>query len=184
MKKIAMLIATGYEEVEMLAVVDVLRRVGMTCDIVSTTGEKYVTSSHRVTVQADLLFEETDFDSYDALVIPGGIPGTPNLAAHAGTTKQLRRAYEAGKLVAAICAGPTVFSKIGILQGVHATCYPGQVGDLTGAIYEEKPVVVEGNIITSRGMGTAIEFGLAIIEYLTDRATADALAKKIIYTRL
>lgn len=184
MKKIAMLIASGYEEVEMLAVVDVLRRAGMVCDIVSTTTEKLVTSSHHVTVQADLLFEEADFDSYDALVIPGGLPGTTNLAAHAGTTEQLRKAYDAGKLVAAICAAPTVFGGIGILQGVHATCYPGHEGDLTGALYEVKPVVAEGNIITSRGMGTAIEFGLTIVEYFTDKETADALAKKIIYTRL
>lgn len=180
-KKVGMMVANGYEEVEMLTVVDLLRRAGMTCDIISVTGEKELTSSHKVTVIADLLFEEADFDSYDALVIPGGMPGTTNLGAHAGVCAQLKNAHAKGRLIAAICAAPTVFGKLGLLEGKKAICYPGMEDGLTGADVTYEPVVSDGNIITSRGMGTAIDFGLAILAYYEGEETAAALAEKIVY---
>jgi 4-methyl-5(b-hydroxyethyl)-thiazole monophosphate biosynthesis len=180
-KKLAILVADGHEEVEMLTVVDLLRRAGLTMDIISVTGKDLLTSSHKVHIVADLLFEQADFDSYDGLVIPGGMPGTINLGEHAGVCEQLKSAYDKGKLVAAICAAPTVFGKLGILQGKRAICYPGMEDGLTGAIVTMQPVVRDGNIITSRGMGTAIDFGLAILEYFEGKETADALAKKIVY---
>lgn len=127
-KKIGMMVANGYEEVEMLTVVDLLRRAGMTCDIISVSGEKELTSSHKVTVIADLLYEEADFDSYDALAIPGGMPGTTNLGAHAGVCEQLKKAYADGRMIAAICAAPTVFGKLGLLEGKKAICYPRHGG--------------------------------------------------------
>ena len=180
-KKVGMMVANGYEEVEMLTVVDLLRRAGMTCDIISVTGEKQLTSSHKVTVLADLLYEEADFDSYDALAIPGGMPGTTNLGAHAGVCEQLKKAHAAGKLIAAICAAPTVFGKLGLLEGKKAICYPGMEDGLTGAIVTYEPAVRDGNIITSRGMGTAIDFGLAIIAYYEGEEAAASLAKKIVF---
>lgn len=180
-KKIGMMVADGYEEVEMLTVVDLLRRAGLTCDIISVTGKKELTSSHRVTVIADLLFGEADFDSYDALAIPGGMPGTINLGAHAGVCAQLQRACADGRLVAAICAAPTVLAKLGLLEGKRAICFPGMEDQLTGAVVTCEPAVRDGNIITSRGMGTAIDFGLAILSYFEGAEAADALAKKIVY---
>ena len=180
-KKIGMMVANGYEEVEMLTVVDLLRRAGMTCDIISVSGEKELTSSHKVTVIADLLYEEADFDSYDALAIPGGMPGTTNLGAHAGVCEQLKKAYADGRMIAAICAAPTVFGKLGLLEGKKATCYPGMEDQLTGAEVTYEPAVRDGNIITSRGMGTAIDFGLAIIAYYEGEEAAAALAEKIVY---
>ncbi len=176
-----MMVANGYEEVEMLTVVDLLRRAGMTCDIISVSGEKELTSSHKVTVIADLLYEEADFDSYDALAIPGGMPGTTNLGAHAGVCEQLKKAYADGRMIAAICAAPTVFGKLGLLEGKKAICYPGMEDQLTGAEVTYEPAVRDGNIITSRGMGTAIDFGLAIIAYYEGEEAAAALAEKIVY---
>lgn len=180
-KKIGIMVANGYEEVEMLTVVDLLRRAGMTCDIISVSGEKELTSSHKVTVIADLLYEEADFDSYDALAIPGGMPGTTNLGAHAGVCEQLKKAYADGRMIAAICAAPTVFGKLGLLEGKKAICYPGMEDQLTGAEVTYEPAVRDGNIITSRGMGTAIDFGLAIIAYYEGEEAAAALAEKIVY---
>lgn len=180
-KKIGMMVAEGYEEVEMLTVVDLLRRAGMTCEIISATGKKELTSSHNVTVLADLLFEDADFDSYDALVIPGGMPGTNNLAAHEGVCGQLKRANAAGKLIGAICAAPTVFGRLGLLEGKRAICYPGMEDQLTGAKVTVAPAVQDGNIITSRGMGTAIDFGLAIVAYFDGAQAAKALSEKIVY---
>lgn len=180
-KKVGMMVADGYEEVEMLTVVDLLRRAGLTCDIISVTGEKKLTSSHKVTVTANLLYEDADFDSYDALVIPGGMPGTINLGEHAGVCEQLKKACAGGKLIAAICAAPTVFGKLGLLKGRKAICYPGMEDQLTGADVTYESAVRDGNIITSRGMGTAIDFGLAILTYFEGEQAATALAKTIVY---
>lgn len=182
-KRIGMMVANGYEEIEMLTVVDLVRRAGMICDIISVTGEKELTSSHQVRVLADLLYEDANFDGYDALVIPGGMPGTINLGEHAGVCEQLKKAYAKGKLIAAICAAPTVFGKLGLLEGKKAICFPGMEHQLTGAAVTFEPVVCDGNIITSRGMGTAIDFGLAILAYLEDETAASELAKKIVYAR-
>lgn len=180
-RKVGMMVANGYEEVEMLTVVDLLRRAGMTCDIISVTGEKELTSSHKVTVIADLLYEEADFGSYDALAIPGGMPGTINLGAHAGVCEQLKKACAEGKLIAAICAAPTVFGKLGLLNGRRAICYPGMEDQLTGADVICEPAVRDGNIITSRGMGTAIDFGLAILAYFEGEDAAASLAETVVY---
>ena len=181
MKKLGMFIATGYEEVEMLAVIDLARRAGIECDIISVTGEAVVESSHKVRLVADQLFEEVDPGTYDALVIPGGIPGTPNLGAHEGVCKALRQAAEDGRLVAAICAAPTVLGKLGLLEGKPATCYPGMEDKLLGANWQEQPVVVDGNFVTSRGVGTAIAFALTLVTILKDEETAKSLANSIVY---
>lgn len=180
-KKIGIMVADGYEEIEMLTVVDLLRREGLTCDIISATGKRELTSSHKVTVLADVMFSDADFDSYDGLVIPGGLPGTTNLGNHEGVCGQLKKAHADGKLIAAICAAPTVFGSLGLLEGKRAICYPGMEDGLTGANVTVEPVVVDGNIITSRGMGTAIDFALAILAYFEGKETAAALAEKIVY---
>ena len=180
MSRVNVFFATGYEEVEALTVVDLLRRAGIETDMVSVTGEKQVTSSHGVTVMMDKLFEELDGEA-DMLVLPGGIPGTPNLKGHAGLCELLKRYNEDGKYIAAICAAPTVFGDLGLLEGKNAVCYPGMEAELTGAKTSEEAVVVDGNIITSRGLGTAIDFGLKLVEILTDEVTSGKLASKIVY---
>lgn len=181
MSRVNVFFATGYEEVEALTVVDLLRRAGIETDMVSVTGDKCVVSSHGVAVQMDKLFEDID-DSAEMLVLPGGVPGTPNLKAHKGLEAMIRRYYDDGKYLAAICAAPTVYGEMGLLKGRSATCYPGMEGQLTGANVLEDKVVIDGHIITSRGLGTAVHFGIALVGILAGAGTAEDLASKIVYT--
>lgn len=183
MAKVTMFFATGFEEVEALAVVDLLRRAKITTTMVSVTGDRLVTGSHGISIVADALFEDID-DSADMLILPGGGRGTANLAAHAGLSKMIKRFDATGKYLAAICAAPTVYGKMGLLEGRMATCYPGLEGDLLGATALEDGVVIDGRYITSRGLGTAIPFGLALVSILTDYETAEALAREIVYESL
>ena len=152
MSKIGIFMADGCEEIEGLTVVDVVRRAKMEIVMLSITGKKEVTSSHGVTFLADALAEETGYEDLDGIVLPGGMPGTMHFNA------VIRKFAEEGKLVAAICAAPSVLGAAGLLEGKHATCHPGFEEKLTGATTSADEVVVDGNIITSRGMGTAIPF--------------------------
>ena len=174
-------LAPGYEEVEMLTVVDMVRRAGLVIDMVSITDTLEVTSSHNVTIKADKLFKEADFDSAKMIILPGGIPGTPNLLAYKPLTDKILEFKENGKLLSAVCAAPTVYGQLGILKGHKATCYPGQEVNLNCAEYLTEPVVNDGQFTTSRGMGTCIEFAGAIITRLKDKETADDVKAKIIY---
>ena len=182
MKRAAIFFAAGYEEIEALTVVDLLRRAGIEAVCVATDNEKYVTGAHKISVEMDAGIDEIDFDSFDILVCPGGMPGTRNLEACEKLTSQLRSFYENGKLIAAICAAPSIFGHMGLLEGRKACIFPGMEAELKGAeVMYDKAVKAE-NIITSRGMGTAIAFGLEIIAALLDRETADRLGEKIVYT--
>ena len=181
MKATAMVFAPGYEEVEALTVVDLLRRAGIRCDIISLNGEREVESSHGVALRADKLFDETDWSAYDGLLLPGGQPGTTNLGNDERVLSQLRAFRDAGRLTAAICAAPTVLAKAGILHGKRAVCYPGLEDRLEGAEALEDPVAVDGTVITSRGVGTAIPFALAIVAYYLGQARAEELARAIVY---
>ncbi len=180
MSKVNIFFATGYEEVEALTVVDLLRRAGIETDMISVMGDLNVTSSHNVTVKMDRLFEQAD-ENADMLVLPGGMPGTTNLAQHKGLADMINRFNEAGKYIAAICAAPTVYGKMGLLEGKNATCFPGMESDLRGANKLTDKVVIDGNVITSRGLGTAIDFGLALVALLKGIGTAEELASKIVY---
>ena len=183
MNKIAIMIANGCEEIEALTVVDLLRRAGIGIDIVSITDKKNVQGSHGICFAADLA--EADFDpgAYDGIVLPGGMPGTKHLGESEQVTKTVKQFAEEGKLVAAICAAPTVLGKCGVLRGKKAVCFPSMEEGLTGAevLYEE--VVRDGNVITSRGMGTAIPFALAIIEYCQGKEAAENMADRIVFRR-
>ena len=181
MKKTAILFAPGYEEVEALTAVDLLRRADITCDIISLDGGSAVKGSHGITVGADRAFDGTDFSDYDGVILPGGLVGTQNLASDGRVLTLLREFADAGKLTAAICAAPTVLGKAGILQGKRAVCYPGMEDRLTGAVTGNGPVVVDGTVITSRGLGTAIPFALALVEYLGTAEQAEELAGAIVY---
>ena len=181
MGKVLIFLADGHEEIEALTVVDLLRRAGIEIETVSITGKREVTSSHKVTIIADKLLDEVDFDKADMLVLPGGMPGTLNLEACEPLMKQVRAFNEKGKYIAAICAAPTVFGRAGLLKGKKACCYPDMEGDLKGAKVSYDHVCVDGNVITSRGMGTAIEFGLAIIEKFQGKDAADSMATKVVF---
>lgn len=179
---IALFLAEGNEEIEALTVVDLCRRAGLDIQTVSVTGQKQVRSSHGILVEADMLLEDVDFSQVDMLVLPGGMPGTLNLEACVPLMEQVKAFHQAGKYISAICAAPTVFGRAGILEGREACCYPEMEGDLLGAKVSYAPVVEDGHILTSRGMGTAIPFGLAIVARFKGQDYADELAKKIVFS--
>lgn len=181
MTKALIFLAPGYEEVEMLTVVDMLRRAKIETNMVSITDSLSVTSSHNVTIQADILFDKADFDNAQILILPGGMPGTTNLRACEPLCAKLKEFDRLGKKLAAVCAAPTVLASLGLLEGKKATCYPTFADQLETGEYVKQPVVTDGNVITSRGMGTCIDFAGAIIEALADAATAEDVKKAIIY---
>lgn len=180
-KKSLIFLADGFEEVEALTVVDLLRRAGIEIDMVSITGKQQVTGAHGIAVQADVLFEQADFVNADALVLPGGMPGTRNLEAFAPLIEALKQADQAGKLLCAICAAPLVFGVNHLLEGKKASCYPGYEKDLLGANVSYDAVSKDGNVITSRGMGTAIAFAGEIIATLLDEKTTQNIKETVIY---
>ena len=159
-------LATGCEEMEAVGTIDILRRGGIETVTVSVTGEKTVTGVHNIPIIADELFENVDCMAYDALVLPGGGPGSEMLNRHEDLRKALVSHYKNGKLIAAICASPRVFGSLGLLNGKKATCYPGIEPELTGSTIVNEPTVTDGNIITGRGPGLVFDFGLAIVKYL------------------
>lgn len=181
MKKLGVFMADGCEEIEALTVVDLARRAGIEIAMISVTGEKLVKGAHGINFQTDIPADYMDFDMLDGIVLPGGMPGTLNLGASEYVQKTIAEFASAGKLVAAICAAPSVLGEAGLLKGKKATSYPGFEEKLLDAEVCTDAVVVDGNVITSRGMGTAIDFALAIIEYLVDKKTAEELGRSIIY---
>lgn len=181
MKKIAVFLANGLEEIEGLTVVDILRRAGVEVITVSISGEKQITGAHNIIIFADKIFEEVEFDGLDGVVLPGGMPGTTNLMEHSGVNEVMKRFAAEKKLVAAICAAPSVLGQAGLLNGKRATCYPGFEEQLIGAEVCTEAVVEDGNIITSRGMGTAIPFALALTAYLLGQDVADTIKESIMY---
>ena len=181
MSKIAIFFAKGYEEIEALAVVDVCRRLGLTIDMVSVTEDKAVEGSHGIVVNMDKTFSQVDFGSYDMLLLPGGGEGTKNLEAHEALMAQIDSFYAAGKYIGAICAAPSIFGHKGILKGRRACSYPSFESHLEGATVTAGPVEIDGNVVTSRGMGTAIDFGLAVAGLFVGQEKVSELARGIVY---
>ena len=181
MSKVYVFLADGFEEIEGLTVVDILRRAGIDISMISINGKKKVTGAHGIALDTDEDIVQCDLDKLDMLVLPGGMPGTMNLAACEKLTEALKKADQEKRGIAAICAAPSVLGACGILNGKKATCHPGFEEKLTGASVSYDNVVTDGNVITSRGMGTCIEFAGAIIAALKDKATADAVKEAIIY---
>lgn len=181
MKKAAVLLADGFEEVEALTVVDLLRRARIYVDTISITDDYTVHGAHGINIYAEALFEEVNFVDFDVVILPGGMPGTDNLRNHEGVKEVIEDFAETGKIIGAICAAPGILGKMGLLKGKRAACYPTVEEQLSGAVIIKEPVVRDKNIITSRGVGTAIEFGLKLVEALVDKNEADDIAKSIIY---
>jgi 4-methyl-5(b-hydroxyethyl)-thiazole monophosphate biosynthesis len=181
MKKVAVFFATGYEEVEALTVVDLLRREEIETLMVSVTEELLVESARGIFIQMDKKLTEIDFDTIDMIVLPGGAAGTEGLEACEPLMAQLDNFHAQKKPIAAICAAPSILGHRGILSGVMACSYPSFENHLTGATVLAEPAVWDGHIITSRGMGCSIDFALAIVAYFKGFKVADDLAEKIIY---
>ncbi|MBR5335658.1 MAG: DJ-1/PfpI family protein [Bacteroidaceae bacterium] len=165
MNKVYIFLADGFETVEALAPVDVMRRAGLSVTVVSIMGRYEVLSAQGVPVIADALIGDFSLSDADAIVLPGGGAGTENLSANSAVREEIERMNNEGKLIAAICAAPMVFGRMGILQGKRATCYPGCEGDLKGAEYTASDVEIDGNIMTACGPGVSFDFGFAIVEH-------------------
>ena len=181
MRQTCVFLADGFEEIEGLTVVDVLRRGGVEVTTVSIKEEKMVTGRSGISVLADQTFGETDFSGTDLLVLPGGMPGTTNLRDYTPLTELLQKFNQEKKWLGAICAAPMVFGGLGFLKGRKATIYPGMEGELKGADPVLDRVVVDGHVITSRGMGTAIAFSLTLLELLEGKEKAEEIRKSIVY---
>ncbi len=179
--KAIMFFAEGFEEVEALSAVDVLRRGGVEVQMVSITEATKVWGAHDIMVGMNHIIEDVDISSVDAVLLPGGMPGTMHLKESEKVRELLMQANDEGKLIGAICAAPIVLGACGLLQGKRATCYPGFEEELTGATTVVEPVVIDGNIVTSRGVGTALDFGLKILEILTDLKNSEKIGTSILH---
>lgn len=183
MSKVYVFLADGFEEIEGLTVVDLLRRAKFETEMVSIMETKQVKGSHGIEVTADSMFADQTYADAELLVLPGGMPGTLNLGSHEGLCELLKKHYAEDKKIAAICAAPSVFGQLGFLNGRIATCYPGFESKLEGAIVCATKVAVDGNVTTAKGMGTAIDFSLKLIEQLLNKETADEISQGIIYSQ-
>lgn len=175
-------LANGFEETEMIAPLDLIRRAGLDVKTVSITNDTIVTGSHGITVKADTTVFEDDYDVTKAemVVLPGGLPGTTNLEASEKVREALIYAYENGKYTCAICAAPSVLGKMGILKGKKAVCYPGFEKYLDGAVNTDSRCERDGNVITAVGMGAAVEFGLKIVEALCGKEVSEKIKNGIL----
>ena len=181
MSKAVVFFAEGTEECEALLVVDLLRRAKVDVTVASASGSREIVSSHKVHITADALAEEVDYSDVDIVVLPGGIPGTPNLAANKTVTDTCVSFAKSGKKVAAICAAPSVLASLGLLEGRKATAHAGFQDKLAGAEVLDTEVVVDGNITTSYGLGGAIPFALELVRQLAGDAEADRIRSAIAY---
>ena len=179
MKKILVHLATGFEEIEALAPVDIWRRAGFQVETISVTGNKTIVGSHNIPVVADLLFEEADYSTADMIFLPGGMPGASNLDAHNGLKEKLLLFNEQGKYLVAICAAPLVLGHNNLLKGKKATCFPGYEKELFGAETTGSSVVTDGKIITGKGAGVAIELALEVVAIFKGKEEAKTLARKM-----
>ena len=184
MKKVYMFLANGFEDIEALIPLDVLRRGGVDVKTVSITGSLVAESAHGVKIETDLLFEDADVENADLLMLPGGMPGATNLNDHEELKKALVKQAEAGKLVSAICAAPLVLGGLGLLNGKRATCYPGFEQTLIGAEYTAALCTVDGNIVTGEGPAAAFPYAYTLLAMLTDEVTAREVAEGMRYLHL
>lgn len=173
-------LAEGFEESEAVLPRDILKRGGVNVKTVGVTGAA-VQSAYGLKLRADILASEADFKDLEAIILPGGMPGTENLAGSEAVSGFIDYCFEKGVLIAAICAAPSILGKKGLLSGKKATCYPGFEKYLTGAEICGSAVVRDGNIITSKGPGTAMDFGFEILKYLKGETTSESVKKGMLF---
>lgn len=176
--KVLVLLANGFEEVEAITQIDFLRRAGVTVVTVAIENDLMVTGNFNVSMKTDALLSEINVDDFDMAVLPGGLKGMENLNNSSKVKELIMNYYENKKWIGAICASPKVFGGLGILKGKKAVCYPGFEGSLTDATIVDEKVVVDGNVITSKGPGTSAEFALKLIEVLCGEEKSLEVAKK------
>lgn len=174
--KVTTFLTDGFETVEALAVVDILRRANIKVDLVSINSNIDVMSAQQIAVKAEFTFDEYSLEDTDMIFLPGG-PGTSNYNENKELLRNIKEFYESGRPVAAICAAPKILGQLGLLKGKKATCFPGCEDDLTGAEIIVAKVVTDGNIITARGMGASIEMGLELVKILAGKETSDKIAR-------
>ncbi len=179
MPKVAVILADGFEEIEAMAIIDVLRRAEMDV-VIAGLHDGAVSSARKVSVVPDSVINLISAEDFDMIVLPGGQPGSDNLNADKRVKDLVRDFHRKGKLTGAICAAPYVLANAGILEGKHATSYPTYRDRLGNAVYEEKTVVVDGNVLTSRGPGTALYFGLAIVEKFLGKEKAQKIKEAML----
>jgi len=182
MKNACILLAEGFEEVEAVTPIDYLRRAGIDVTVLGVEGRN-VRGSHGITIVADAAFGEIEAaKTYDAVIVPGGMPGAAHLAESRNVVALIRRHFAAGHIIAALCAAPAVVlhGACGILAGKRFTGFPGTESQVKGGLPVNEKVVVDGNLITSKGAGTAGEFAVAIIGALTDSGTAETIAERVL----
>jgi len=187
MKKVYVFLADGFEDVEALIPVDVWRRGGLDVTTVSISDFPLVNSAHGVNVEADIMFEQGEFEDADLIFLPGGMPGASNLFAHKGVCKAVVDQFAAGKKVAAICASPAVvLAPLGILEGKKATCYPGFENVLAenNATYTGNLFTVDGNVTTGEGPAAAFPFAYELLAQLVNKQTADQIAEGMRFKHL
>ena len=187
MAKVYVFLADGFEDVEALIPIDVLRRGGVEVVTVSTTEFPLVESAHGVNIEADIQFEQSDYEDADLIMLPGGMPGASNLFAHEGVCKVVMDQFAAGKKVAAICAAPAVvLAQLGILDGKKATCYPGfeKVLKEAGATYTGDLFTADGNVTTGEGPAAAFPYAYELLAQLVDKKTSDQIAEGMRFKHL
>ena len=172
-------IADGFEEIEALCPLDLLRRVGIEVKTVGI-GAREIVGAHGIKVTVDMLDSEYSDNSPELVFLPGGMPGTLNLAKSDAVTSAVKTAYQKGAYIAAICAAPMILGEMGLLEGREAICYPGFEDKLIGAKLSDKRVVADGKILTAAGMGAALDFGLLIVSILKGKDAADDLRRAVI----
>jgi len=179
-KKIAVHLADGFEEIEAITIIDVLRRADLEVIVISVTGKLEVVGAHQLKVLADKLFEEVNYNDLSMIVLPGGMPGAANLDAHEGLKAKILMFNNENKPLAAICAAPLVYGNLGILKGKQAVCYPGFEKYLKGAEIINHPVAESGNVITGRGPAAAIQFALKLVEKLVSAEKSELIASQML----
>lgn len=179
--KVYVMLADGFEEIEALSVVDVLRRGGVETVTTAVKEDKVVLSAHDIPVYADKKISEITVEKDDMIVLPGGSKGVANLAASEVLAEMLKKHQVQNGWIAAICAGPTIPGKLGFLKGIKATCYPGCEIDLKEAVYSEDNAVVDRNFITGRGPGVSLDFAFAILSVIKGQEAAERIKKAMLF---
>lgn len=177
--KIYIFLAEGFEEIEAIAPIDIFRRAGIEVLTVSVSDSKIVTGAHAIPVVADCLFADAIINPEDMLFLPGGMPGTTNLEKHEGLRQLILEMSSKGAKLAAICAAPSIFGNLGMLEGLEAICYPGFENSLKGALLSDQKIVKSDNIFTAKAAGVAIEFALKLVADLQGEEAAESISKAI-----
>ena len=181
MTNILVLMAPGFEEIEAVTVIDLLRRAGIGVTTASITTERVVKGSHDIAIIADAIFKDLETDKFDGIFLPGGQPGSNNLRQNGEVLEVLKSFDRKGKWITAICAAPLVLLEAGILAGRKTTSYPAEKGSFPAESYQDENIVQDGHIITSRGVGTAVDFALRLVEILQGKHNRDQLADRILW---